>query len=117
MGGSEKGRQQGRGRIEGREGGGQDEREGAGPPPRQRVEKMVDTGTRGKGSRGMAAGGGVRNPALRESAPQSGACDWPRVAMVAGAAFTGIQCSFCGGGGAGGRGWGACRAYPPFLLV
>ena len=52
----------------------------------------------------MAAGWGVGNPALRESAPQLGACDWPRVAMVAGAAFTGIQCSSCGGGGAEGRG-------------
>ena len=41
---------------------------------------------------------------LRESAPRSGACDWPCVAKVAGAAFTGIHCSFRGGGGAGGRG-------------
>ena len=52
----------------------------------------------------MAAGWGVGNPVLRECAPLSGACDWPRVAMVAGAAFTGVHCSFCGGGGAGGRG-------------
>ena len=36
---------------------------------RQRVEKMVDTGTRGKGAEGMAAGGGVGHLALRESAP------------------------------------------------
>ena len=28
------------------------------------------------------------NPALRESAPGPGACDWPRLAMVAGAAST-----------------------------
>ena len=47
---------------------------------------------------------GVGNTALRESAPRSGACDWPRVAMVAGAAFTRIHCSSYGGGGAGGRG-------------
>ena len=50
----------------------------------------------------MAAGWGVGNPALRESAPRSGAGDWPRVAMVAGAAFTGTHCSSCGGGRAGG---------------
>ena len=30
------------------------------------------------------------NPALRESAPRSGACDWPRLAMVTGAASTKI---------------------------
>ena len=30
------------------------------------------------------------NPALRESAPGSGACDWPRLAMVAGTASTKI---------------------------
>ena len=104
MGGSEKGRQQGRGRIEGREGGGQDGREGASPPPT--TEGGEDGGQRDQrvGARGMAAGWGVGNPTLRECAPRSGACDWPRVAMVAGAAFTGIHCSFCGGGGAGGRG-------------
>ena len=45
---------------------------------------MVDRGTRGKGAGGMAAGWGVGNPALHEYAPRSGACDWPRVAMVAG---------------------------------
>ena len=50
MGGSEKGRQQRRGTIEGREGGGQDGREGQARRQRQRVEKMVDTGTRGKGA-------------------------------------------------------------------
>ena len=50
----------------------------------------------------MAAGWGVGNPALREFAPRSGACDWPRVAMVARAAFTGTHCSSCGGGGARG---------------
>ena len=65
---------------------------------------MVDRGTIGKGAGGMAAGWGVGNLALRDSAPRSGACDWPHVAMVAGVAFTGIHCSFCGGGGAGGRG-------------
>ena len=52
----------------------------------------------------MAAGRGVGNPALHECAPRSGACDWPRVAMVPWAAFTGIHFSFCGGGGLGGRG-------------
>ena len=50
----------------------------------------------------MAAGWGVGNPAVCECAPRSG--DWPHVAMVAGFAFTGIRCSFCGGGTAGGRG-------------
>ena len=104
MGGSQKGRQQGRGRIEGREGGGQEGGRGQAHRQRQRVEKMMDRGTTGKWARGMAAGCGVGNLALRESAPRSGACDWPRVAMVAGAAFTGIHCSFCGGGGARGRG-------------
>ena len=44
---------------------------------------MVD---KGKGAGGMAAGWGVGNLALRESAPRSGACDWPHMAMVAGAA-------------------------------
>ena len=43
---------------------------------RQRVEKMVDRGTRGKGAGGLAAGWGVGNPALRECARRSGACDW-----------------------------------------
>ena len=52
---------------------------------------MVDRGTRGKGARGGAAGGGARNPALRESAARSGTCDWPRVAMVAGAASTEVH--------------------------
>ena len=37
---------------------------------RQRVEKMVDRGSRGKGARGIAAGWGVGNPALRECAPR-----------------------------------------------
>ena len=104
MGGSEKGRQQRTGRIEGREGGGQEGREGAGCRQRQRVEKMVQRGTRGKGAGGMAAGWGVGNPALREFAPRWGACDWPCGAIVARAAFTGIHCSSCGGGGAGWRG-------------
>ena len=73
------------------EGGYRDEREGGktggrGQARRQRrrVEKMVDRGARGKGAGGMAAGWGVGNPALREFAPRSGACDWPHVAMVAG---------------------------------
>ena len=53
------------------------------------------------------------NPALRESAPGSGACDWPRLAMVAGAAFTkflwgrrgnGAGVGLGGGGGDGGGG-------------
>ena len=57
-----------------------------------------------EGGRGNGGGLGGGNPALRESAPRSGACDWPRVAMVAGAAFTGTHCSSCGGGGAGGGG-------------
>ena len=73
------------------DGGQRDKREGAGRRQRQRVEKMVDGGTRGKGVGGMAAGWGVGTPALHESAPRSRACDWPRVAMVAGAAFTEIH--------------------------
>ena len=60
-----------------------------------------DQRERGRGNGGELGGG---NPALRESAPRSGACDWPRMAMVAGAAFTGTHCSSCGGGGAGGGG-------------
>ena len=51
----------------------------------------------------MAADWGVGNPALRECAPQSGACDWRHVTIVAGVAFTGISCSLCGGDGARGR--------------
>ena len=93
------------------QGGRSDEREegkrgGRGQARRQRqtVEKMVHRWTRGKGAGGMAAGWGFGNAAVRESFPRSGACVWPHVAMVAGAAFTGIQCSSCGGGGAGGRG-------------
>ena len=91
MGGREKGRQQGRWWTEGREGGGQD---GTGHARHQgqEVEKMVDKGTRGKGARGMAAGWGVWNPLLRESPLRWGACDWPRVAMVAVADFTKIHC-------------------------
>ena len=38
---------------------------------------------RDRGWVGLGVGG---IPALRESAPGSGACDWPRLAMVAGAA-------------------------------
>ena len=83
------------------DGGQRDERGGGGRTGRggharlqqQTMEKMVETGTRAKGARGMAAGWGVGNPALRESAPRWGACDWPRVAMVAWAAFTEIHCS------------------------
>ena len=83
MGGKEKGRQQGRGQV----GRGQALRQGRG----QKVGKMVDRGTRGKGAGGMVAGWGVGNPALRESAPRSAACDWPHVAMVTGAASTEIH--------------------------
>ena len=61
MGRSGKGRQQGRGTIEGQEGGGQDGREGSGPPPTT-VEKMVDRGTRGKGARGNGGGPGGWEP-------------------------------------------------------
>ena len=71
MGGSKQVRQQGRRWPEGREGRVQDRR-GQTRRQRQRVEKMVDRGTRGKGVRGMAVGGGVGNPALRESAPPGG---------------------------------------------
>ena len=57
------------------------------------------------------------NPALRESAPGSGACDWPRLAMVAGAASTkflwgrrskggGVGLGLGGGGVGLGWGWG-----------
>ena len=83
--------------------------EGASPPPRTGAvrEKVVDGGTRGKGAGGMVAGCGVWNLAGCESAPRAGACDWPLVAMVAGAAST---LNFCGGGGARGGGGVACRA-------
>ena len=57
-----------------------------------------------EGGRGNGGGLGGGDPALRESAPRSGACDWPRVAMVAVTAFTGTHYSSCGGGGAGGGG-------------
>ena len=61
------------------------------------------------------------NPALRESAPGSGACDWPHLAMVAGAASTKVLWrrrskgarvggakggGATGGGGSGGGGGG-----------
>ena len=36
-----------------------------------------------RANRGVVGGG---NPALRESGPASGPCDWPRLAMVAGVA-------------------------------
>ena len=58
--------------------------EGAGPPPR--VEKMVDIGTREK-----RADSGVANPALCESPPTLGACDWLRMAMVAVVASTEVR--------------------------
>ena len=56
------------------------------------------------------------NPALLESAPGSGACDWPRLAMVAGAASTkflwgqrskGGGVGLGGGNGGGAKGGGA----------
>ena len=78
---------------------------------------MVDRGTRGNGEGGMAAGWGVGNLALRETAPQSGACDWPRVAMVAGAPFIGIHCSFSRGGGAGGSVWSLSCISSMFACV
>ena len=52
---------------------------------------MVDKGIRWKGAGGMEAGWVVGSPALYEWALQSGACDWPRVAMVAGAASTEVH--------------------------
>ena len=61
-------------------------RDGQVPLQRQRVERMVDRGMRGKGARGIAASCGVGNPALRGPASWLGACNWPRVAMAAGAA-------------------------------
>ena len=100
--GSEKLRQQRTRGTEGRQGGGQEAREGVGLPPT--TEGGEDGGPRDQREGGMAAGRGVQNPALRECGPPSGACDWPRVAMVAGAAFRGIHHSTCGGGGAGGSG-------------
>ena len=57
MGGSEKWRQQGRGRIEGREGGGQDGREGAGPLPT--TEGGEDGGQRDQSEGGRGNGGGL----------------------------------------------------------
>ena len=54
-----------------------------------KVEKMVDGGTRGRGQGEWQRVDG--NPALRESAAPLGACDWPRVAMVAGEASTKVQ--------------------------
>ena len=42
----------------------------------------------GQRAGGLVAGRGVGNLALCESALGSGACDWPRLAMVAGAAST-----------------------------
>ena len=50
MGGSEKVRQQGTGRTEGREGGGEDGWEGAGPPP-------TTQGLEGRGGNGGGLGG------------------------------------------------------------
>ena len=64
--------------------------EGQARRQRWKVEKMVDRGTGGKGAEGMAAGWAVAHPALRECAPRLVACDWPRSAVVAWAAFTGI---------------------------
>ena len=48
----------------------------------------------GRRAGGWDAGWGVGNLALRESAPGSGACDWPLLAMVAGVASTECHCSF-----------------------
>ena len=49
-------------------------------------------GGKGGGVRGPTGYGGggelAGDPAFRESSPRSGACDWPRQAMVAGAAST-----------------------------
>ena len=47
---------------------------------------MVDQ--RVQRGRGIGGGLGVGNPVLRQSAPGTEACDWPRLAMVAGATST-----------------------------
>ena len=98
------GRHQRTGRTERGDGGGQEAREGADPPPM--TEGGEDGGQRDhrEGGRGNGGGLGGWEPGARESAPRLGACDWPRVAMVARAAFTGTHCSSCGVGGAGGGG-------------
>ena len=55
------------------------------PAPARQVTFHVTYGVRwGANRANQGAGGG--NPALRESGPASGPCDWPRQAMVAGAA-------------------------------
>ena len=59
----------------------------------QRTRWWTNT-IRGKGAgQGRGAGGGFGggNPVLRESAPGSGACDWPRLAMVTGATTTEVH--------------------------
>ena len=63
--------------------------EGADPPPRTSGE---DGGQRDQREGCKGIGGGPEgNLVLCESAPRSGACDWPRVAMVAWMASTEVQ--------------------------
>ena len=55
------------------------------PAPARQVTFQVTYGVRwGANRANRGVGGG--DPALRESGPASGPCDWPRLAMVAGAA-------------------------------
>ena len=75
------------------------ERGGRPPANNRGWRRWWTEGLEGRGQREWRRAGGL-GTRFRESAPRSGACDWPRVAMVAGAAFTGIHCSSCGAGGA-----------------
>ena len=62
--------------------------EGAGPP-RLGAEGGEDGGQRDQREGGRGNGGGLEgNPANPRRPHNTGACDWPHVAMVAGAAST-----------------------------
>ena len=56
------------------------------PAPARQVTFQVTYGVRWGANRANRGWGGGGDRALRDSGPASGPCDWPRLAMVAGAA-------------------------------
>ena len=77
-------------RRRGKEGGRKEESKPAAKDSQRKVEEMVDRGTIGKG-RGRTAALGVQNPAVCDLDSAMEACDWPHLAMVAGAAATEVH--------------------------
>ena len=57
------------------------------PAPARQVTLQVTYGVRWGANRANWGRAGGGKPVLRESCPESGTCDWPRLAMVVGAAW------------------------------